>query len=171
MGTKRIHTTLDLQGNSVSGLPALPVSTSDSQAAPTEFVGRVIAASGAKSIDLVNRQANAATLLNITMETLISGSDYIWRAALLPPGCKLYLEIIGFGSVAGLGVTAGVYLMDGSLVPGSLVTVISTTATLAESTAFAAPADGARIQVKFKNSSALVGTGSLVLARLNIRPS
>ena len=162
---------LDMQGNALSGLPTPAVGTSDSQAAPTEFVGKAIAASGAKSIDLVNRQANAATLLNITMETLVMGSDYIWRSALLPPGCKLYLEISGFGSVAGLGVTAGVYLMDGTLVPGSTVTVISTTATLAESVAFTPPADGTRIQVKFKNSSgALLGTGSLLLARLNIRP-
>jgi len=72
--------------------------------------------------------------------------------------------------VAGLGVTASLYTAAGVLVAGSTVTTTGLAPTLNESAAITMPSTDTLLQVKFRNSSgALLGTGSLFIARLNIR--
>lgn len=125
---------------------------------------------GSKSFDIVNRQSGAVTLLSITADTLIAASDWWWRPTHLPFGRQAYFEISGMGSVAGLGVTASLYTAAGVLVAGSTVTTIGLAPTLNESAAITMPSTDTLLQVKFRNSSgALLGTGSLFIARLNIR--
>jgi len=131
--------------------------------------GEVLAGSS-KSFDIVNRQAGAVTLLNITTDTLVAASDWNWRVSHLAPGTAAYFEIIGSGSVAGLGVTASLYTAAGVLLAGSSVTAAGLTPTLAEVGPITMPTVDTVLQVKFKNSTgAILGTGSLYIARLNIR--
>ena len=151
-----------------TSLPVVRVGNESGEIQP----GQVLDGS-TKSFDIVNRQAGAVTLLNITADTLIDASFWWWRISHLPFGRQAYFEIIGAGSVAGLGITASLYTAAGVLIAGSSVTATSTAAnatTLSEVGPIAMPSTDTLLQVKFRNSTGtLLGTGSLFIARLNIR--
>jgi hypothetical protein len=161
MGTKRIHTDLDMQGNALYGIATAPPGTNTQQAASTAYV--VAALQGnAKVIDVIGLQSSGFLTGLLGAEAVVSGSDFTWSKDFLPPGRQVYLETFASGSALTTQATVSFVSLAG-VVAASTMTTNTTTGGLVRSAAFV-PVDGTTYQIRFK--AAVLGTGSLKLARL-----
>jgi len=122
-------------------------------------------AGSAKWLDVIGLQSTGLLSGLLGVDTVVSGSDFVWDTAYLPAGRSLYLEIYGSGSALSTQMTAGIYTAAGVAVPGASATITGAAGALVRGNAFTLTS-GITYQLHFK--TAVLGTGTLKLARIII---
>lgn len=142
----------------------LPVNGDD----PRQLGAGEVLSGGAKWQDILPLQAGGLVTGLLGAEAVVLGSDFIWSADYLPANRSIYLETYASGSVLTTQVVVTLYATSGPT-SGQVVTTTTTsnttTGALVRSAAFAL-ADGVSYQLRYK--AAILGTGTLKLARLII---
>lgn len=115
-------------------------------------------------IDLIGYQGGSGLVSGLLgADTTLAGSDFLWDARFLPQGRSIYFETVSSGSVLTTQNTVALYTAAGALVVANTTT--GTGAALTRSAAITL-VSGTTYQVHFR--TAIVGTGTLRLARLII---